>query len=261
MPTIRETPLSGLIRLAGALAGSVVAALSAAETATTNALALKMHATVVPELHLVPPEERGAAVAPADPFSFATGMVYVAESACGNRNSFAIHARNLTMLEAVDLICFLSETPYAFDGNRLVIAPTNLPPIELKQSAKKEKALIDKMKGIAPHMPEVSFLPPATILDALDFLYHASMDYDNPQIPVPKRGINFAVKNPGALIPKEPKPRTLPIVESFPGPMCTFYDNLTNICEAVDARFVIRDNTVVIYPAAEERRDEPGKGR
>lgn len=259
----KEICLSSNRRLSGVV---VLAALAAvicrADTPTTNAFALTMHATVVPEIHIVPPEERGASASPVDSFSFYPDVRCEGKAACSNQCSFAIHARNLTMLEAVDLICFLSDTSYAFDGNRLLIAPTNRPVVQLKQSAKKAQALVDKMKGIT--IPEVTFRPPATIIDAMDFFYQASADYDAPEIPVKHRGISFAVKNPALLPYKHRLEDNLPVISAKEAPegngpvisalsarFCSLYEAVTQVCAKVDARFLIRDNTVVICPAVE----------
>ena len=187
-------------------------------------------------------------------------MPGICRSEAPTTNAFA-----LTMHELVDLICFLSDTAYAFDGNRLVIAPTNMPAVQLKQSAKQTKALIAKLKAIT--VPEVTFRPPATIIDAMDFFYQASADYDDPAIPVKQRGINFAVKNP-ALLTCRPRPednlpiisaqkaseRDVPIISAMSARFCTLYEAVTTVCDKVDARFLIRDNTVVICPADGERR-------
>lgn len=75
-----------------------------AEAPTTNVFALTMHATLVPEIHIVPPEERGTSASPADSFFFYPDVRCEGKAACSNQYSFALHARNLTMLEAVDLI-------------------------------------------------------------------------------------------------------------------------------------------------------------
>jgi hypothetical protein len=227
-----------------------------AEEATTNAFALTMHATLVPEIHIVPPEEKGKPGL--DPFSFYPDVSCEDKTACSNQYSFALHARNLTMLEAVDLICLLSDTPYAFDGNRLVIAPTNRPAVQLKQSAKQTKALIAKLKAIT--IPEVTFRPPATIIDAMDFFYQAAAEYDDPEIPVKQRGINFAVQNPALLTCKHRPEDNLPIISALSARFCSLYEAVSNVCKKVDARFLIRDNTVVICPADGESR-EPGKGQ
>ena len=229
-----------------------------AEEATTNAVALTMHSIIVPEIHILPKQEAGLQ----DPSGSITGVVCAVQSAVSNQNSFAIHARNLTMLELVDLICFLSDTTYAFGGHGLAIDPTNMPTVHLQQSAKREKALVAKLKVIV--IPEVELRPPATIIDAIDFLYQASADYDDPATPVERRGVNFAVKNPNQLTLKRGQEDGLPRISSnksskgdqpnisaLSAKFCTLYDTLTNVCAEVDARFMIRDNTVVIYPAGD----------
>ena len=40
-------------------------------------------------------------------------------------------------------------------------------------------------------LPAISFRPPATIIDAVDYFRQASKDYDRPEIPVDQRGFNF----------------------------------------------------------------------
>jgi len=229
----------------------------AAET-TTNAFALKMHSIIVPAIHFNPHDAPEALI---DPFAFSAGTVTVGVTTCSNKHCFAIHARNLTMLEVVDLLCFLSDSTYTFGDGGLMITPTNGPTVQLQQSAKKEKAIIAKMKGIT--VPEVPFRPPATIVDAIDFFFTASVYYDDPSIPVKQRGVNFAVKNPCQMTHKTNQEDNLPQISSnidkaedkasisaLSARFCTLYEALFLVCDEVDARFVIRDNTVVICPAA-----------
>lgn len=263
--------MSCLVGYALVMVAGLGAEICRADEVTTNAFALTMHSVIVPEIHIVSPEERGASASSADPFSFYPDVRCEGKAACSNQYSIALHARNLTMLELVDLICFLSETPYAFEGNRLVIAPTNGPAVELKQSARKEQALVAKLKAIT--IPEVTFRPPATIIDAMDFFYQASADYDDPEIHVKQRGISFAVKNPALLMCKPRPEDNLPVISAKEAPegegpiisalsarFCSLYEAVSNVCEKVDARFMIRDNTVVIYPARESNAP-PGSGR
>ena len=233
-----------------------------AEEATTNAFALKMHSIIVPEIHIRSTE----GTVPQDPFGSITGVVCTVQAVVSNQNSFALYARNLTMLELVDLICFLSDTTYAFGNGGLIVAPTNATTVQLKQNAKREKALVAKLKAIV--IPEVTFRPPATMIDAIDFLYQASADYDEPALPGERRGVNFAVKNPSLMVHKHEQKDGLPMISSMKGlagerpsisalsaRFCTLYEDLSNVCEKVDARFTVRDNTVVIYPAAEEKHE------
>ena len=42
-------------------------------------------------------------------------------------------------------------------------------------------------------LPSITFKPPATIIDAVDFFRQASKDYDHPEIPVDQRGFNFVL--------------------------------------------------------------------
>lgn len=41
-----------------------------------------------------------------------------------------------------------------------------------------------------------------------------------------------------------------PIFSGGHDSFCTLYDALTNLCANANARFTVRDNTVVIYPEA-----------
>ena len=116
------------------------------------------------------------------------------------------------MLEVVDLICFLSDSTYAFGDGGLMIASTNRPTVQLKQSERKAKAIIAKMKGMS--VPEVTFRPPATIEDAVDYLFTASADFDDPAIPVKQRGVNFAVKNPCQMTHKTNQEDNRPQISS-----------------------------------------------
>ena len=225
-----------------------------AEEATTNAFALAMHATLVPEIHIRPPEGTGPQV----PFGSITGVVCSVQATVSNQNSFAIHARNLTMLELVDLICFLSDTTYAFGKGGLIVAPTNMLTVCLQQNAKREKALIAKLKSTK--CPGIVLRPPATIIDAFDFMYQVSVDYDDQERLLERRGINFAIKRPPQLAVKEEPKSNVPSMCDLGQPFRTLYDALTNVCEKVNARFTVRDNTVVIYPAVEANAPS-GSGR
>lgn len=178
------------------------------------------------------------------------GQGYASQTVCSNQNSFVIHARNLNMLELVDLIFFLSDTTYAFGNNGIMVEPTSMPTVHLKQDSKQEKELIDKLKRMST--PEVFFIQPATINDFIEFFYQAAADYDDPELPVKLRGINLAIKNPQHLLPfEERKSDNKPIIPGHSTIYPTLYSTLTNCCAKVHACFIVRDNTLVIYPASE----------
>ena len=64
-----------------------------------------------------------------------------------------------------------------------------------------EQEIEDRMKAM--RLPTISFKPPATIIDAVEFFRGASKDYDRPDIPVEKRGFNFVLKLPTGTIKQQ----------------------------------------------------------
>jgi hypothetical protein len=222
-----------------------------AETVTNRGpitLEQKMRSVIEPEIHIRMPDQPKSVEGLLAPIM---GQGYASQTVCSNQASFVIRARNVTMLELVDLIFFLSDTTYAFDKNGLIVASTNMPTVHWKQDPKREKELIAKLKKMST--PEVFFIQPAKINDFVDFFYQAAVDYDDPELPVKLRGINLAIKNPQNLLPfEERKPDNKPrIHSSFSNIYPTLYETLTNCCTKVGAQFTVRDNTLVIYPASE----------
>ena len=55
-----------------------------------------------------------------------------------------------------------------------------------------EQSIEKRMKEMM--LPSISFRPPATIIDAVDYFRQASKDYDRPEIPVDQRGFNFVLQ-------------------------------------------------------------------
>jgi len=206
----------------------------------------KLRREVVPKVRIQIPEASKDAERLLAPI---IGQSYASQIACSNQNKFSIYAKNLTQLELVDLVFSLSDTSYAFDNSGLIVAPTNRQPFYLRQNSVKEKEIIAKIKGMT--IPEAFFFQPATAVDVVEYLYQATVDYDDPEIPEAERGLNFALKNPQLLLPlEERKPRTQPLIPcGGGGGYSTIYDTLTNFCTKVHAQFTVRDNTIVIYPA------------
>ena len=54
-----------------------------------------------------------------------------------------------------------------------------------------EQSIEKRMKEMM--LPSITFKPPATIIDAVDFFRQASKDYDRPEIPADQRGFNFVL--------------------------------------------------------------------
>jgi general secretion pathway protein D len=55
-----------------------------------------------------------------------------------------------------------------------------------------EQSIESRMKEMM--LPAITFRPPATIIDAVDFFRQASKDYDRPEIPLDQRGFNFVLQ-------------------------------------------------------------------
>jgi type II secretory pathway component GspD/PulD (secretin)/chorismate mutase len=55
-----------------------------------------------------------------------------------------------------------------------------------------EQSIEKRMKEMI--LPSISFRPPATIIDVVDFFRQASKDFDRPEIPIEQRGFNFVLQ-------------------------------------------------------------------
>ena len=115
-------------------------------------------------------------------------------------------------------------------------------------------------------LPEVSFRPPATIIDAVDFFKQASRDYDNPEIPVDQRGVNLILKLPssGADASGEPSDMFAPAPSAAPGiPVISamtarnisLFDALKLVCEVTGMKTRVTGNIVMIVPLNDPDRE------
>ena len=113
--------------------------------------------------------------------------------------------------------------------------------------------------------PTISFKPPATIIEAVDFFRTASKDYDDPKIPVEKRGFNFYLKTPQGAIKSQAAATEeaddvssndvvdatesgngLAPIPTISASDLTIYEALKLVCDSVDYKFVIRDSVVMV---------------
>lgn len=123
-------------------------------------------------------------------------------------------------------------------------------------------AIMKKMKAM--RLPLISFKPPATIIDAVEYFRQASKDFDRPEIPLDRRGFNFVVKTPEAVcmhaetlesdsdnifdIDDEDNPHGVPVIPMITANDISFYDALMFVCESVDYKFFINDSDIVVMP-------------
>ena len=124
-----------------------------------------------------------------------------------------------------------------------------------------EQEIIERMKKIK--LPAISFKPPATIIDAVDYFRGASKDFDNPELPIEKRGFNFVLRTPEVLKSQAAAADSddfsetgdeeeqavqagVPIIPMITATDITFYDALKLVCEAVDYKFRPQGPIVIV---------------
>ena len=133
-----------------------------------------------------------------------------------------------------------------------------------------EQDIEKRMKDM--RLPTISFKPPATIIDAVDFFRGASKDYDRPDIPLEKRGFNFVLRTPQGAIKAQKAAggdeeesddfssggddeggSAAPANGLDPIPTITasdisFHEALTLVCESVGYKFIINGPIVMVMP-------------
>ena len=93
-------------------------------------------------------------------------------------------------------------------------------------------------------LPSVSFRPPATIIDAIDFFKKASMDLDRSESSVDQRGFQFMLqldKATGGVA------GNMPVIPAITATNISLWDALKLVCEACKPayRFVVQENSVI----------------
>ena len=128
-----------------------------------------------------------------------------------------------------------------------------------------EQTIIQRMKEM--RLPAISFKPPATIIDAVEYFRGASKDFDRPEIPLEQRGFNFVLKTPEAVRMKEAAgasedaddfsdtgsddaaaagPIGVPVIPMITASDISFYDALKLVCESVEYKFSVQGPIVMV---------------
>ena len=128
-----------------------------------------------------------------------------------------------------------------------------------------EQTIIQRMKEM--RLPAISFKPPATIIDAVEYFRGASKDFDRPEIPLEQRGFNFVLKTPEAVrmhasaAPSEDAddfsdtgsdddaaagPIGVPVIPMITASDISFYDALKLVCESVEYKFTVQGPIVMV---------------
>ena len=100
----------------------------------------------------------------------------------------AMTARNMSLHDALRLVCEGTGTEAHIKEGVVMITPLGASEVRGDTKAASQ-ATAKKLREIM--VPEVTFRPPATLVDAVDFFNLASREYDNPEIPVDQRGVRF----------------------------------------------------------------------
>lgn len=101
--------------------------------------------------------------------------------------------------------------------------------------------ILKRMKEM--RLPSISFKPPATIVDVVEYLRWASRDFDNPAISLDMRGFNMELKRG-----EGENSNLVPIIPKITATDISFYDALNLVCECVEYRFEIVNGTIVVLP-------------
>ena len=128
-----------------------------------------------------------------------------------------------------------------------------------------EQSIVQRMKEM--RLPAISFKPPATIIDAVEYFRGASKDFDRPEIPLEQRGFNFVLKTPEAVRMQASTtsedsddfsdtgaddaengggPLGVPMIPMITASDITFYDALKLVCESVDYKFSVQGPIVMV---------------
>lgn len=157
---------------------------------------------------------------------------------------------------------------YAVDVRdvEVIADTTKTPKQEDDATASLEQSIIKRMKEM--RLPAISFKPPATLTDAIEFFRQASKDYDRPEIPLEQRGFNFYFKplepaqtannaeeapaDTGFGVQADSSNNAVaatgggPVVPIITASDISFYDALKLVCEAVNYKFTVKGPMVTI---------------
>ena len=128
-----------------------------------------------------------------------------------------------------------------------------------------EQQIIQRMKAM--RLPAISFKPPATIIDAVEYFRGASKDFDDPARPLEQRGFNFVLKTPEAVRMNAAAassedaddfsdtgsedaaaggPIGVPVIPMITASDITFYEALKLVCESVEYKFLVQGPIVMV---------------
>ena len=128
-----------------------------------------------------------------------------------------------------------------------------------------EQSIEKRMKEMM--LPSISFRPPATIIDAVDFFRQASKDYDRPEIPVDQRGFNFILTLEKALTGGEAPAENnaeaafgaaaddsaatggaVPQIPNISASNLSLWEAMGHVCKSCGFKFKVQGSVVMVMP-------------
>ncbi|MGN0854045.1 MAG: hypothetical protein ACI4R9_00835 [Kiritimatiellia bacterium] len=155
---------------------------------------------------------------------------------------------------------------YAVDAQELGqrVGETTTRPLDNDPERAREQNIYKRMKEMK--LPSISFKPPATIIDAVEFFRSASKDFDNPELPLEQRGFNIALRLPEAIRNARMSggeeetdgfgggeeeasgsdTAGVPMIPMLSASDITFYDALKLVCDSVDFKFKVQGPFIIV---------------
>ena len=127
-----------------------------------------------------------------------------------------------------------------------------------------EQSIEKRMKEMM--LPSISFRPPATIIDAVEFFRQASKDFDRPEVPVDQRGFNFILNLNtqltggapagdnnaeaafGAAAEENVSDGAVPQIPTISASNLSLWEALQHVCKQVNFKFKVQGSVVMVMP-------------
>ena len=183
------------------------------------------------------------------------GISFLLKSNLAGRAMPKIYAKNISFHDALDLVCQATDTAFSFMkvGSIVVVVIESTreediesgkgthdivhfrPPVPRTNA---EIGLVGRMKRIV--IPSVSFKPPATVADTIEFFRKQSVEHDDPTLPAGKRGMTFILKtgDDGSLAKT-----ALPKISAKE---ISLYDIFNLVCEATGLKYSFGKNQEIV---------------
>ena len=157
-----------------------------------------------------------------------------------------IGAKNISLWDALKLVCRMTKFKFQIlEGSVVMMMPEGArtrdysTPIDNDTEKAIVRMLEKRMKEIV--LPSISFRPPATIADAMEYFRRASRDYDRSDVQSDHRGFDF-VLDLGRPIDSDTE---MPLIPSVSAKNISLWVALKLVCRLTRFKFQIREGSVV----------------